>query len=151
MLRLPTRPPSNQEDAMRQDVTRQDAATPAALTVEHWGMSVSWVTVTRLDGPAVGALGDHLAGTPTGATVVIDLADLDDTAADAAALTTLRDEIDRAVHRVVHVVVVCTDLRLRLALVTASIDHLAPMPATRHDARAFLRGALLVAPSSRAS
>jgi hypothetical protein len=67
---------------------------------------------------------------------LIDLTDAGTLAPEFAA--GLRDAVESAVQRGVHVVVAASDLEARLALVAVDLEHLAPMPQSRRDAMAFL-------------
>ncbi len=106
------------------------------VTIRRWQDHTVWLSVNRADPNCVRTISDELAAARTGATVLVDLTDAE--AVDGAFAAPLRDAVEAATQRGVHVVVAASDLGARLALVGVDLDHLAPMPQTRRDAMAFL-------------
>lgn len=129
-------PGSNPDPAALHSVgTTSDGA-----RTRRWGRHAAWVTLDDDRPDTVAVAIDEIDRASSGATVVVDLVDLD--TIDADRITALRSSVERAVARATHVVVVASALGVRHALVSADLDHLAPMPQSRRDAMAFLRSVL---------
>lgn len=110
------------------------------VRTRHWGRHAAWVTLDQDHADSVAVAIGEIDRAGAGATVVVDLMDLDHV--DPDRIAALRASVERAVTRATHVVVVASALGVRQALVSADLDHLAPMPQSRRDAMAFLRSVL---------
>jgi hypothetical protein len=115
-------------------------STRDGVRTRHWGRHATWVTLDEDHPDTVAVAIGEIDRAGAGATVVVDLVDLDHV--DPDRIAAVRASIERAVGRATHVVVVASALGVRHALVSADLDHLAPMPQSRRDAMAFLRSVL---------
>ncbi len=110
------------------------------VRTRRWGRHAAWVTLDEDRPETAAVVVAEIDRAGPGATVVVDLADLE--TIDPARIPSVRASIERAVSRATHVVVVACALDVRQALVSADLDHLTPMPQSRRDAMAFLRSVL---------